>query len=132
MTLGRPILSSREATIPLPSAVDDVYLEDEQGAHTQPKGSYSKNTFLVETIRLYAMCGEVLTQIYKPWQDEMADGLERDYSLPDSVLNIVVGVERQLSTFKENLPVPLNWDCVEQHRGESWISERQRNILYTR
>ena len=132
MTLGRPALASREASVPLPAAVDDKYLECENPTLSLPPGVFSEDTtFFVQTLKLYAIFGEVLTHVYKPWQDRSKEE-QMDSRRVSNIIGIVMGLENDLSEFKSNLPPQLNWDSQETRTGEPWLLERQRNILYTR
>jgi hypothetical protein len=132
MTLGRPALASREANVPLPAAVDDIYLEGITATGIQPAGVFSENMFFVQTLKLYAIFGEVLTHVYKPWQDRSKDDQQLDRIPINNIIKTVVDLERDLLDFKSNLPHQLNWDHAGREPGESWLLERQRNILYTR
>jgi len=132
MTLGRPTLASREANIPLPAAADDIYLEGDNEIAIQPTDLFSQNSFFLQTLKLYAIFDEVLTHVYKPWQEFTRYDHQLDGKLQNSVLSRVVDVEYDLSVFRGQLPVQLRWDMAEKDTGESWILERQRNILHTR
>ncbi|KAG4433832.1 hypothetical protein IFR05_010680 [Cadophora sp. M221] len=131
MTLGRPALTSREATVPLPAAVDDIYLEGEGHTGVQPDEVFSENMFFVQTIKLYGIFSEVLTHVYKPWQDKTKDDQHLDGRLKNNIIKTVMDLEHELLDFKSNLPPQLSCENTF-NPDESWLLTRQRNILFTR
>lgn len=118
--------------MPLPAAVDDIYLESGTDTGIQPAEIFSLNMFFVQALKLYAIFGEVLTHVYKPWQNRTEDGQQVDGWPTDNLIKTIVDLEHDLLRFKANLPLPLSWDQIDKEPCESWILERQRNILYTR
>lgn len=88
--------------------------------------------FFVQALKLYAIFGEVLTHIYKPWQNRTGDGQQVGGWPINNIIKTVVDLEHDLLRFKSDLPLPLSWDRTDKDPCESWILERQRNILYTR
>ena len=130
MTLGRPMVASGLSDVPLPAAVDDQYVES--GLCEQPDNSISRNMFYVQTLKLYNVMGEILTQVYKPWEDAKQNaqsGFERPRNSP---INVVIDLEYALSDFESNLPPQLHWDRSGMENGEPTYLERQRNVLHTR
>lgn len=131
MTLGRPALAPRKPAVPLPAALEDAYLEGMHATGAEPTDRFSKSTFFVQTLKLYTIFGEVLTNVYEPWQDRSAEALLVENHI-DTSIKTVIDLERDLAGFKSALPQQLDWDGEHIKGNEPPFVERQRNILYAR
>ena len=132
MTLGRPGVMSGKSNVPLPMAIDDVYLDTDTQTCMQPDDVFSQNMCFVQTLKLYDIMGEILTRVYNPWQDTISDAARADWSQRNNSINAVIDLECALSEFKSNLPPQLRWSSSgSQPQGLNLI-ERQRNVIQRR
>lgn len=131
MTLGRPITVSRMSEFPLPLAVDDEFLGGSSVA--QPPGrSFSMNEFFVQVLKLYMLMGEILEQVYRPWDHSRnSEHNGRDH-LQRNLIHKIIDLEGTLSEFELSIPRKLHWDQTGLDSGDPPVLERQRNVLHTR
>lgn len=132
MTLGRPPSVMANNDIPLPDAVDDVYLQAQGEGPCQPAGLPSQNTFMVINIKLMKILGLVLSRVYFPAQQQHA---QSQGELPE--LNILIHLDALLQEAKREIPAPLDWDrpppLDSEHISDTYrIFRRQANVLAAR
>lgn len=132
MTLGRPSLSSHESTVPLPSSIDDEELTHTyRDPGTSVKAS-SRTAFFVQTIALYQILGQILHNVYKPWDQDVRPYDNNHQAGHIARIGVIIELHEALRRFEENLPVPLRKGEHVAGTHQSNIAIRQRNVLQTR
>ncbi|CZS96849.1 uncharacterized protein RAG0_06023 [Rhynchosporium agropyri] len=131
MTLGRPITVSRVNEYPLPLAVDDEFLEA-QNSTAAPGTTFSVNEFFVQVLKLYIIMGEILEQVYGPWDHAHVNGQNGRDRLKISVTHKIIDLECVLSDYELSIPKKLHWDQGGLEVGDPDELMRQRNVLHTR
>ncbi|KAH7556162.1 hypothetical protein BM1_06688 [Bipolaris maydis] len=134
MTLGRRPLLQVTDDVPLPTAVDDEFLDVHGDTCQQPDGVPSHNLFTVENIKLAKLLGTILDTVYFSDSRTTSTGQAHTanaHTLPD--IGTLIRLDNLLEDFKSNLPEQLNWDRdPERHQQVDYIYSRQTNVLHAR
>jgi hypothetical protein len=131
MTLGRPMMTPCQITIPLPSAT-----EDEAIRLNQPLSQF---TFYNETIKLYFILGKSLSTTYRPWSslgasnDNEKGNKSSQAQTTDS--DSIISLDDELSNFEDSVPILLHWKTGNDARTSiprQWqpMVEIQTNVLH--
>ncbi|CEP11903.1 hypothetical protein [Parasitella parasitica] len=119
MAYGRPFMIPISRDLKLPQAIDDELLTvAPRSPALQPKTKPSQMAFLVHTIQLYEIMGEILLTLYS---DGETFGGAVDNAFPSArseidgsnlatSLNSIIKLEMALSSWKQNLPPFLQHD----------------------
>ena len=131
-TLGRPMMTPSQVTIPLPSM-------SQISVHEALDGSSS--SFYVETIKLYIILGRIVSTVYSPWSPQvtMCD-LERNENCSHRQLigpEAVMTFDEELSDFEEGIATCLHWERgiktrISLQKETQYILQRQSNVLRAR
>ena len=135
MTLGRPMMTHQH-NLPLPSSLDD----EDFATYASDSGlkKLSMLTFYVETIKLYQLLGQVVTDVYKPWSAySTQDSSWRAAREPQHDAHTIMLLAEELSDYEENISLTLHWQRGQQFRENlsevpRSIIQRQSNILHAR
>ncbi|KIW24396.1 uncharacterized protein PV07_10114 [Cladophialophora immunda] len=126
MTLGRPLLLYKFSEIPLPIPVDDEFLGDPA---TQPRDRVSLIHFYIESIKVYEILADVVSQVY----DLSAPA--RSNTKSDSNVDTILNIEAAISKLEKNLPDHLDWSRhhppAYNGSGEA-VFEQQTSVLRSR
>ncbi|KAJ5042853.1 uncharacterized protein L3040_004245 [Drepanopeziza brunnea f. sp. 'multigermtubi'] len=131
MTLGRPMMTPCQITIPLPSATEDEALRLNQ--------PLSQFTFYNETIKLYFILGKSLSTLYGLWSspgasnDNEKGSKSSEAQTPDS--DSIISLDDELSNFEDTIPILLHWKTGNDTRASiprQWqpMIEMQTNVLH--
>ncbi|KAL6247266.1 hypothetical protein RBB50_005611 [Rhinocladiella similis] len=135
MTLGRPLMLSTPGSVPLPRAIDDHYLDRSNG---QPTGFLSTVEFFVQSVKLYVMLGQVVSQIYVPapgsLQSSQASRQRADFA-DFGDFAFVQRMDADIAAFEADIPRHLHWE-----RGRDLppglynanVFKMQASVLYAR
>ncbi|KAK6386010.1 hypothetical protein LTS17_001584 [Exophiala oligosperma] len=135
MTLGRPLMLANPGNVPLPQAVDDYYLERPNG---QPSGWLSTMAFFAESVKLYLMLGQIVSQIYAPTpgplRSSQASGKTASFTNFGDFA-FIQRMDTDIAAFEANMPHYLHWD--RRHRlapgpFDAHIFKMQASVLYAR
>lgn len=133
MTLGRPSLSSHESTVPLPSSIDDeelIHTYRDPGVSVKAS---SRTAFFVQTIKLYQILGQILHDVYKPWDQALRQYDNHHHQRGHTALiGVIIELNEALRRFEENLPESLRQSKPLVRTNQTDVSMRQRNVLRTR
>ncbi|KIX03970.1 uncharacterized protein Z518_07523 [Rhinocladiella mackenziei CBS 650.93] len=111
MTLGRPLMLDKYQQIPLPRAIDDEYLADPD---SQPAGHISWVHFYVQSIKLYGMLADVISQMYANTAAKPTESLGfNDKGLGSSSSAFILEMDSAISEFERQIPDHLHWDRRE-------------------
>src|SRR6266536_584417 len=140
MTLGRPMMTPCQITVPLPTTTKDDKILDLSDI-SQVQFCPSQMTFYIQAIKLYLILGKILLNVYKPWA---AHGTNQDFddegSEPHSLtkdLETVMSLDEEISNFEDNIPSWLHWkrgiNCRESLvENQRLMLLRQTSILHAR
>src|SRR5689334_15709882 len=104
MTLGRPMMTPYQRTIPMPSPTDSDDFIDKNGE------TLSQVMFYVETINLYLILGKVLSNVYKPWAGQGESDRTENYSPQHKDLEVVMTLDEEMSSFEDCMTPWLHWE----------------------
>ncbi|KAI8640257.1 fungal-specific transcription factor domain-containing protein [Parasitella parasitica] len=133
MAYGRPFMIPISRDLKLPQAIDDELLTvAPRPPALQPKTKPSQMAFLVHTIQLYEIMGEILLTLYS---DGETFGGAMDTAFPSArseidgsnlatSLNSIIKLEMALSSWKQNLPPFLQHD---QGSDSIFLLEKDEN-----
>lgn len=131
MTLGRPTIDSKNPKVPLPTAIDDENLHSGIEHCCQPAGSFSRTHFYIENIKICSILGDILAEVYKPW-NESRGGSDVHYTTA-AALDTIIALDSILDSYERHVPPPLNWTINQDSENAiSAVSFRQRNVLQAR
>jgi hypothetical protein len=91
----------------------------------QPNDTYSKLTFLIQTLRLSAIADKPITP-----KDHYPPGDRRDYSNQD--LGLALDISNQMEQFLKALPAHLLVDAYPSNSGLLSCFELQAHVLKSR
>ena len=135
MVYGRPTMISKQsaAAVPLPLPIDEEYLETgpPQGL-LDPERKPAIMDFFIQTLGLYSLMNEILSNFYEPFAQENEDDaydLYFGYSSKREGRQSVIDLDRKLNLWNRRLPLHLR--SRDDTRGEG-IFWRQSNILHSR
>ncbi|KAL7930210.1 fungal-specific transcription factor domain-containing protein [Trichoderma chlorosporum] len=133
MTLGRPAQSGIKHNVPLPLAIDDEYLSSTRCECRQPDGIVSRNQYLVESLKLVQILGQVLSTMYDVVRDgqQEAPGAATTGMMKASFLDML-HIEASLDNFELFLHPSLKWDVDCPNVAANTIFTRQSNVLHAR
>ncbi|WQF75370.1 hypothetical protein CDEST_00384 [Colletotrichum destructivum] len=124
-TFGRPVLLSRQYSVPTPATIDDEHLA-ETTAGVQPSDRPSYLAFFVRSLGLFDVLNEILAKFY-------SDG---DYALERRAeyLNDVLQLSSKLDDLSASMPDYLREDADLSHLDEEISSclQMQANIIKSR
>lgn len=117
MAYGRPFMIPVARDIKLPEIIDDEILTTSPHPPAiQPEGKPSQMAFLVYTIKLYEIMGEILLTLYSDNSEGFGNGntmidkeshpakSEIDKQNLAKSLNAIIKLEMALSSWKQSLP----------------------------
>ena len=130
-TLGRPMMTPSQVTIPLPSMSQESVHEDLDD---------SSSPFYVETIKLYSILGRIVSTVYSPWSPQVASSdFERNENRSHIQLSeaAVMSFDEELSDFEEGIATCLHWERgigtrTSLRKGSQYLLQRQSNVLRAR
>jgi hypothetical protein len=122
MILGRPPLFRITDDVPLPSSVDDDFIQLTEDTCHQPGGMVSKNLFMVENIKLAKILNTILSRIYTVPSSSPSD------------FGVLVLLDNLLEDFRRSLPavLSLDTDFMDSEEPISRVLVRQTNVLRAR
>lgn len=129
MTFGRPLMVNKSNSTPIPSPIDDDYLQ-KIGEGIQPTSVPSRLGLFVYSCRLFEILADILSSFYADGTNGHEDSSQ---SIQDMVLE-VLKFNRRLDSFVESIPDYLRTDrSVELTFNEknSYINLQQQ-VLYCR
>ena len=133
MTLGRPCLSSPKSSVAIPNVLEEEAVDTaNEFAIGQLQDAPSNVLFFSETVRLYKILENTLSQVYDPWKESEAGMLDTAEVQNEKTrqFSCIVGIDSDLNQFESRIPEVLHWNT---HRSEdTHILRRQRNVLKTR
>jgi hypothetical protein len=121
---GRPHRLPEPNTVPLPAEIDDEYLSTITEGQ-QPVNSYSKMTFLIQTLKLSAIADKALSHKEHYVQKDM-----RDWSNQD--LGLILDVSTEIEQFLAGLPVHLQADTHSNYGSLPFCFALQAHVLKAR
>ena len=127
MTMGRPPMTPSYSHTPLPSPVDDRYLDSGDQGTRQPEGVISTNEFLHQNMRLVGILGKILFKVY---HSEDESPTEESSSVSDG-FNAIMELDKSLEEFKTSLPPAFAWSSPN-HQNSDYSFRRQSNVLHAR
>lgn len=131
MTLGRPTINMKNSKVPLPAAIDDENLLLDVHNCRQPAGCFSQTQFYIENIKICGILGEILAEVYKPW-NESREGSDV-HETTATALDTIVALDSTLQDFESHIPRPLNWaNDKDTDVNIAAVFSRQRNVLHAR
>lgn len=129
MTLGRPSSLRTTESVPLPSPVDDEYLDKPREQAVQPSGTISINMFAVQNSKAIKLLSAILDQVYYPLT---VGPSHSGQSMPTTEsLSATFSLDSQLDDFEKSAIdalTPID-QAAAQNAG---VLKRQRNVLHTR
>jgi hypothetical protein len=152
MTLGRTSAASNGHAVPLPRAVDDDDFGPSELSSSSSDVAHSHagiylTSFFVEAIKLSELTGKMLGSLIpgSATRRKAVTVGQNDGDLDSAgSFDIIMDLERNLSTLYDNLPSALRWQksgasvlvplstlSTEKMTGSKSL-ERQRNVLHTR
>ncbi|KAH6869691.1 fungal-specific transcription factor domain-containing protein [Thelonectria olida] len=134
MTLGRPPSMHIVSDVPLPSAIDDEYLQLHGDSSQQPQGTSCTNLFMVENIKLAKILALILDRIYNPvsWEKTCC-GAPRASLTSHHDFGTLTYLDSLLEDLRDGLPDALRWDhAARGPDGRSPLLKRQSNVIQAR
>jgi hypothetical protein len=141
MAYGRPFMIPVTRDLKLPDIIDDEILTAPPHAPArQPEGKPSQMAFLVYTIKLYEIMGEILLTLYSDNSEGFSstdnsreNGLSNARSEIDEQnlarsLNSIIKLEMALNSWKQSLPVFLQHN-YNRNREISEDDVKARKLL---
>lgn len=132
MTFGRPSMIDRSIEIPVPSLIDDEYLQ-EQGEGTQLPGIPSRLGLFVSSCRLFELLEEILSLFYRDSSGSSSQRQANGATKPTELLAPVLDLNRRLDRFVEGVPEYLrisDSDHASPSRDDH--VHLQQQVLYCR
>lgn len=129
MTFGRPLMVNKSYNTPVPSLIDDDYLQ-RIGEGIQPLSVPSRLGLFVYSCRLFEILADILSCFYA---DSTNGRNESKTSIQDMIVD-VLKFNRRLDTFTDSIPEYLCTDrSIELTLNEknSYINLQQQ-VLYCR
>lgn len=134
MTFGRPMMISRADALatPFPDAIDDESLVNER---YQPQSSekLSRNEFFVQSLRLYIITQEILSEMY---QNENTTSTGPPGSSMEKLrrldFNAIVKIDSEILSWYNAVPEALKINPSPANKSDSQTILRQANILRLR
>lgn len=133
MTLGRPCLSSPKSSVAIPSVLEEEASDTaDDSAVGQRQNASSNVLFFSETVRLYKILENILSQVYDPWKESEAGMLDTAEIQNEKMRQVscIVGIDSDLNHFESHIPEVLHWNT--RPSNDKHILRRQRNVLKTR
>jgi hypothetical protein len=134
MTLGRPPLLQITEEVPLPSAVDDEFIDPAKDVCIQPTDVAARNLFTVENIKLAKILGTILDSIYISEPRAPLNGHSHvSTAQASSDISVLIRIDNLLEDFKSRLPAQLNWARTAEALAQTDpVFERLTNVLHAR
>ncbi|KAK5218983.1 hypothetical protein LTR72_008165 [Exophiala xenobiotica] len=133
MTLGRPLMLSNSNHIPLPQAVDDEYLSSPD---SQPAGHVSWVDFFVQTIKLYSMLADVVSQMYTTSPSRPIEASRNSYKhIGFDSFAFIQEMDTEISAFEDGIPDQIHWERRQRlpmHIKAVKVFEIQASVLLSR
>jgi hypothetical protein len=127
-------MTSNIPKVPPPRPLEDSELSF-QGEQTTPTSKPSRTRFFCESVTLYEILDEILSNVYRPGLLPSTTTGMRDFSADSVIL-----LDSKLRNFEDEVPLFLSWKMdvgktsmlleLSPDLQESY--QRQRNILRTR
>lgn len=133
MSMGRPAQSGIKHNVPLPLAIDDEYLSSTRCDCQQPDGVVSRNQYLVESLKLVQVLGQVLSTMY----DAVRNGRQEVSGVAPintmrATFRDMLHIEASLDNFESSLHPSLKWDVDCPSMAVNNVFVRQSNVLHAR
>ncbi|KAJ9657501.1 hypothetical protein H2198_004262 [Neophaeococcomyces mojaviensis] len=126
MTLGRPLMLYKFQKIPLPKAVDDEFLNNPV---SQPNNHISWVHFYVQSIKLYGILADVVSQVYGV--SNCTPGITGN----ESGFDMVLSIDSTISKLETSTPDHIHWtrrQSLPPHTKVSVVFEQQTSVLHAR
>lgn len=127
MTMGRPSMTPSYSQTPLPSPVDDRYLDAGDQGTQQLEGVISTNEFLHQNMKLVGILWKILLKVYRS-EDESPT--EESTSGSDG-FKAIMELDKSLEEFKSSLPQAFAWS-ISNPQSSDYSFRRQSNVLHAR
>lgn len=131
MMLGRPTMT-RPSAVPLPEAIDDEYIQPGLQSCKQPENVVSKVEFYVQTLKLYHILRDVLSEVYEPGMDDEDRDLAQNKRFESSRAQVLIDLDSELLQFQLKLPEALRWDGGDQASEMARPFRRESSLLQAR
>ncbi|KAI9776645.1 MAG: hypothetical protein M1839_009451 [Geoglossum umbratile] len=141
MTLGRPATTPYRSSVPLPTAIDDEYLEPGAYNCVQPADEFSRLNFFVEAIKLYKILGNILSSVYEPWIDGAgrmgSDPAGFEHLQSSKGFDMIMSLDSALMRFQSEVPALLKSpnsgvSTSKLNSEDPDTLKRQANVLHAR
>jgi hypothetical protein len=132
MTFGRPVMISTKWAVPLPSLIDDEYLQT-QGEGVQPQDVPSRLGLLAYSSKLFLVLEDILSTFYSSHPDFNVTEVAEDEVNADKILSDVLSLNRRLDNFLAEMPLYLRYvGPPMQETSPNRSVEIQRQVLHCR
>lgn len=133
MTMGRPAPSGIKHNVPLPLAIDDEYLSSTRRDCHQPDSIVSRNQYLVESLKLVHVLGQVLSTMYDAVNNgrQEVSGVASIGTMRANFMDML-HVEASLDNFESSPHPSLKWDAECPSMAADTVFARQSNVLHAR
>jgi hypothetical protein len=132
--MGRPAQSGIKHNVPLPLAIDDEYLSSTRSDCRQPDGVVSRNQYLVESLKLAPILGQVLSTMYDAVRNgrQEVSGVAPSMDMMRASFMDMLHIEASLDNFESSLHPSLKWDVDCPSMAANNVFVRQSNVLHAR
>ncbi|KAL3480025.1 fungal-specific transcription factor domain-containing protein [Aspergillus californicus] len=114
--LGRPAMTSKRVSVPLPDAIDDCYLSASAAVCEQPPGTFSRVEWLVATLKMHELLREVNDTLYDEHFDHFSGKLvDEKKTRKLHQIQCTTQIDLKLEDFRLSLPKQLGWEAINQN-----------------
>jgi hypothetical protein len=120
------------STVPFPNAIDDECLKAEPQDCQQPEDTFSQTEFYVRTLHLYEILRDILSRVYRPWEDGKALDETDGRSIESTQIQTLIELDGELLSFKLGLPIALQWHVENKDTDYTEGFRRESSLLRAR